>query len=247
MNRTASTVLLLAAAACFRSAPPLPPLPDLTERGLVMCGEPHNAVECGLSAFELFERGDVERSIPYLRIACEQDNHHSACGALASIHEAGQFLPQDLPQARALHEQACARNYGPSCSSLGHMLLDGLGGPVDIERGTQMITRCRSGKSEAEGRACFRYAEMLLDGRLPPDDALAYHYASTGCGANNAKACALQGRLLMQGRGTKHANTIDGAALLKQACDLGDAQACIDYSHTGSGWSEQQQQTFGRP
>jgi hypothetical protein len=185
--------------------------------------------------------------MPLLKVTCEEHNDGASCTALGHATENGNGLPQDLARARAYYEKACELNDPGGCSSLGHMLLDGLGGPVDIERGTQMITRCRSGKSEAEGRACFRYAEMLLDGRLPPDDALAYHYASTGCGANNAKACALQGRLLMQGRGTKHANTIDGAALLKRACDLGDAQACIDYSHTGSGWSEQQQQTFGRP
>jgi TPR repeat protein len=186
--------------------------------------------------------------MPLLKVTCEEHNDGASCTALGHATENGNGVPQDLARARAYYEKACELNDPGGCSSLGHMLLDGLGGPVDVPRGIEVIeTSCGPGHSEPEGRACFRYAEMLLDGRLPPNDELAYDKAMSGCVRKYAQACALQGRLLMQGRGTKHANTIDGAALLKQACDLGDAQACIDYSHTGSGWSEQQQQTFGGP
>jgi TPR repeat protein len=124
------------------------------------------------------------------------------------------------------------------------MVLDGLGGPVDFQRGVQLVEGgCHGASGEAVGRACLRYAEMLLDGRLPLNEKDAHDYAAVGCNQGNGKACALEGKLLSEGRGVPNANPIDGAGLIKRGCELGDAKACIDYSHTGQGWIEQNRAT----
>ena len=143
------------------------------------------------------------------------------CAALGQVHRDGAWVARDLEVARAMYARAC--DLGSRCSTLGVLLYQGTGGPVDEDRALALWQRdCAAGVAEGcaqEGVAHQRGIGTGVDlGRARARFAQA-------CAADHAPACTNLGYLLQGGEGG--AEDMDGArSAYDKACRLGDDTGC---------------------
>ena len=75
--------------------------------------------------------------------SCDAGETH-ACGQAAQLLTTLE-PPTNLVAARTLYDRACTGGSHQSFANLGQMLYDGEGGPVDLERANELMTRASQG------------------------------------------------------------------------------------------------------
>lgn len=143
------------------------------------------------------------------------------CAALGQVHLDGAWVAPDPRRAREMYAMAC--ELGSRCTTLGVLLYQGTGGPVDADQAFALWQKdCAASVAEGcaqEGVAHQRgigTAGDLVQARARFDEA---------CAADHASACTNLGYLLQGGEGG--AKDMAGARVAyDKACRLGDDTGC---------------------
>jgi len=129
-------------------------------------------------------------------------------------------------RARGLWLAHCESSGGAACHDGARLLREGLGGPADAARATQLSRRaCATGVGAAcaaEARALLLAAQTVAD---PDADARANDAFQRGCDLGDAEACRELGWRVLYGLGTA-ASPPGAEKLLTRACELGSDDAC---------------------
>lgn len=144
------------------------------------------------------------------------------CIALLEILLQGEALPE-MPAARTVLEQACAKQVGIACANLGLYYSQGPTAERDDAKARHYM---RAGCDGAVAQACFAFAVMHKKGiGGPADQKRAVQLVAHACDLGWAKACATQATLI-QDSGAAATPGQDAEALRERACRLGDKNAC---------------------
>ena len=123
---------------------------------------------------ELYEHGDFGpvdpiRAVTYFSESCQRNNDQG-CRQLARAYETGEGVPRDTNRAVEVLSQRCNLHVkeGPSCSDLGRMLLEGLGG---TERITEGLAALQFACERNQAKACTMLGNHLLSHTTPNERA----------------------------------------------------------------------------
>jgi TPR repeat protein len=141
---------------------------------------------------ELYEHGDFGpvdpiRAVTYFSESCQRNNDQG-CRQLARAYETGEGVPRDANRAVEILSQRCNLRVkeGPSCSDLGRILLEGLGG---TERITEGLAALQFACERNQAQACTMLGNHLLSHTTPNKRAEAELHYKKGCTLGDRNAC----------------------------------------------------------
>ncbi len=149
---------------------------------------------------------------------------------IGRLYETGRAgLPTGDRQARGFYRQACDLAPDPlsrpGCTRLGVMMIEGRGGPTDLETGFRLLgALC----GEGWGAACTQLAFQTDLRGIGDFDTLPERIAAlfeAGCAAGDLLGCSQLGFRLELGDGVAH-DPARAQALYRDACDGGEPQGC---------------------
>lgn len=135
-------------------------------------------------------------------------------------------LPRDSTRAVALLRRGCDLGYGPSCSALGNMLVEGKLAAKDVAVAVGVLQRaCDAGQPED----CVELGNILRTGQGAPKDGVKAIVAYTrGCSLGDMRACNAAGSVYAAGDGVPR-DVAKAYALFEKGCpEKGfGAEACL--------------------
>ena len=181
------------------------------------------------------------------------DTLPSGCNTLAMAWHFGTGGDKDLGKALALYQQACAGGFAPSCDNLGPLYQGGL--PDVPDREHLLREACDAAPPQASAcahlgdalaateppsahaayrlacdaklaRGCRGVALLVLDARVPGDEAEAFELLEGACEVGEPAACARWGDELATGRRVPRDLALAFEARAA-ACDSGHGPACV--------------------
>ncbi|KYF92676.1 Sel1 repeat protein [Sorangium cellulosum] len=108
-------------------------------------------------------------------------------------------LPKDATRAVAFLRRGCDLGYGPSCSALGKMLIEGKLAAKDVAVAVGVLQRaCEGGQAED----CVDLGDILRKGQGAPKDGVkAIAAYRRGCSLGDMRACNAAGAVFAEGDG----------------------------------------------
>jgi len=174
-----------------------------------------------------FERGgaDLGRALGLFREASE-GGFSWATGVVGACYEEGFGVAPDLAEARRWYEMAAAADNTRAMSALGTLLVQGRGGPRDVDRGLALL---RQAARDELRTAQFNLALGLLHlnptmSEVPLDPVEGMAWLRKAAEASDPGAQGTLGRLLLSGDFTP-ADPVAGRAWVRKAAASGDARS----------------------
>jgi TPR repeat protein len=165
-----------------------------------------------------------------LQRGCDQGSAEACLQLGVAYYEGrddkGHILDLDYYKARKAYAQACQREDGAGCYSLGYMNQKGEGGPVNKVLSIDLYRRgCELGFPKGCGRAAVAYRNGA---GVERDLVLATKLARQGCDKEDRDACEQYKQLsVMPGSGGVNGLTAE-VQKLADSCDAGSADACFE-------------------
>ena len=179
---------------------------------------------------------DILKSAELMRRAADQ-GHDEAAAYFGFFLHLGRGVPQDLVAARAYYSQASAAGIPIAMYDLGFMLLHGLGGPIDHERGRGLI---QAAAEAGEIKAIRYFAILLTDDRETANDpASALVWWEKGVNLGDASCAYNLGLANAVGHGTK-SDLVTAWSWFKRAERMGSQTACAELVRLESLMSEEE-------
>jgi TPR repeat protein len=162
---------------------------------------------------------DFVRANTLFKRACDEGDE-LGCLNYGVLLERGDGTPKDEVRAAALYKRACNGGVSTGCVNLGRFYHRGAGGvPKDDARALPLFTRACDGKNPA---ACAELGRCYEEGRgVPPDLARAMSLYERGCNTHAdfaEEACALLGKIYLEGRPGITPDRAKGIDLIRPAC-----------------------------
>ncbi len=177
------------------------------------------ADEEALRGGELVAQGRLDDAIRVLRGACEAGSG-LGCNNLSSA-----LVHKGQPDEARVHSlRACELGFNLGCADYGYMLVQGMGGPRDVDQGYVYTARACAGGWPA---SCGEQAEMLIIGAgVASDPVAALPLLKLACDkAESNRFCGELGTLYEMGLGVeKDLATAEG--YYGHSCRAGNVTAC---------------------
>ena len=157
-------------------------------------------------------------------LEARQDRTAEELQTLATCYFRGDAVPQDLPRARRLYEQAAARGYAEAQCALGNMMIAGQGGPRDVAAG---VVLCRRAAEAGSANAQTDLGGYMLVGEVMPKDAVeARRWLTLAARQHQANAAFLLGQIYWIGDGIVQ-DRVEAARWFRVAHEGGRADAAF--------------------
>ncbi|MCE7893481.1 MAG: sel1 repeat family protein [Sorangiineae bacterium PRO1] len=166
------------------------------------------------------------------RAECDKGDLAS-CGYYGyALHYAYFGVAKDVARARALYEQACAKNVQYACSGLGIMYSRGEAGlPKDLDRDFALQdAACKAGEMRGCNNLAVRYEDR-------GEQEKAVELFERACSGGFAYSCANWGAKLKHGSGAPK-NVAKALELFQKSCDAGQSKGCLELAYMYAGGLE---------
>ena len=170
--------------------------------------------------------GGIKDAYHAFDVACEARRSLRACADLANALLEGSFVPRNAERGRALLMRVCTdeRSDPTSCTTLGKLFEDGIGGERDR---TEASKYYRWACSADVFDACKRRGDLLVaDVGVRRDDHEALNMYQRACDGKIAVACGAAGKILYEATHVTQDLAL-AATLYTRGCDGGDARSCF--------------------
>jgi TPR repeat protein len=145
-----------------------------------------DADSCGAIGGILMINGNIDRGLPYLTKACEDDA--DACANLAVLEAQGLGGRAKNPErAIALAKRACEAKSMFGCQTLGFIFASGIAGAPEWQKAHALFAiACEGGN----GQACMNLAKCQADGLgTKEDESAAMTSLTKSCDLGHGAAC----------------------------------------------------------
>lgn len=165
-------------------------------------------------AFELFGKGDYERSLPVL-LRYAEDGDPEVQSFVGTVYAAGEGVEKDLEEANNWFSAAASQGFGDAEFNLGYNYSEGLGVERDDETAFDLFARA----AEHGSAMGALYAAMFTaEGRgTEKDDGRAEEMLSASEGSNDTAVLSRLGLFYYESE-----RYVRAAAVLRKAADRGD-------------------------
>ncbi|MGA9520579.1 MAG: tetratricopeptide repeat protein [Myxococcaceae bacterium] len=161
------------------------------------------------------------------RASCAQGRPDACVTLVRAVHSFVVGAERPVPHLQEIYSAArkgCAHGDSTSCQLASFVALEGRVPGARLEDGLADAERaCALGEEET----CFKIGDRLLEHKsLPNNEARALRAFEKGCDAGNPGSCLRVGVALRDGLWGATRDETAAAAKFRQACDLGERDAC---------------------